>query len=197
VRDSIYKELKCQRKPIGNIFELINGRAFKPDEWGEVGRKIIRIQNLKYPTATYNYYDGFVQEKHLVERGDILFAWSGQVVSLGAHIWRQEQAILNQHIFNVKPKIQFLPRFVQEGFNALIDEMKTQVRGLEMFHIRKQEIEKIHFPVTSIIEQQHIVDYLDNLQSKVDALKKLQAETAAELDALLPSVLDKAFKGLL
>lgn len=39
-----------------------------------------------------------------------------------------------------------LPRFVQEGFNALIDEMKTQVRGLEMFHIRKQEIDKLLFP---------------------------------------------------
>ena len=26
-------------------------------------------------------------------------------------------------------------------------------------------------------------------------LKRLQAETAAELDALLPSILDKAFKG--
>jgi hypothetical protein len=29
----------------------------------------------------------------------------------------------------------------------------------------------------------------------VDELKRLQAETAAELDALLPSILDKAFKG--
>ncbi|MFL5733949.1 MAG: hypothetical protein ACJ78Q_12205 [Chloroflexia bacterium] len=33
------------------------------------------------------------------------------------------------------------------------------------------------------------------LQEKVDALKKLQAETAAEVDALLPAVLDRALKG--
>ena len=33
------------------------------------------------------------------------------------------------------------------------------------------------------------------MPSKVDILKRLQAETAAELDALLPSILDKAFKG--
>ena len=33
------------------------------------------------------------------------------------------------------------------------------------------------------------------LQAEVDALKRLQAETAAELDALLPSILDRAFKG--
>ena len=36
---------------------------------------------------------------------------------------------------------------------------------------------------------------LDALQVQVDALKKLQAETAAELDALMPSILDKAFRG--
>jgi hypothetical protein len=35
----------------------------------------------------------------------------------------------------------------------------------------------------------------DDLQAKVDSLKALQAKTAAELDALLPSILDKAFKG--
>jgi hypothetical protein len=29
----------------------------------------------------------------------------------------------------------------------------------------------------------------------VDALKGLQAETTAELNALLPAILDKAFKG--
>jgi type I restriction enzyme S subunit len=36
---------------------------------------------------------------------------------------------------------------------------------------------------------------IQSVQTKVDALKKLQGETAAELAALLPSILDKAFKG--
>lgn len=35
----------------------------------------------------------------------------------------------------------------------------------------------------------------DDLYAKVDSLKRLQAKTAAKLNALLPSVLDKAFKG--
>ena len=45
--------------------------------------------------------------------------------------------------------------------------------------------------------QRRIVGYLDRLQAMVDALKRLQAETAAELDALLPAVLDAAFRGAL
>ena len=40
-----------------------------------------------------------------------------------------------------------------------------------------------------------IIAYLDSLQSKLDALKRLQAETAAELDALMPAVLERAFRG--
>ena len=44
-------------------------------------------------------------------------------------------------------------------------------------------------------EQRRIVSELDALQAEVDALKRLQAETAAELEALLPALLDRAFKG--
>ena len=44
-------------------------------------------------------------------------------------------------------------------------------------------------------EQRRIVAELDALQAQVDALKRLQAETAVELDALLPAILDRAFKG--
>ena len=34
----------------------------------------------------------------------------------------------------------------------------------------------------------------DALQAEVDALKRLQSESAAELAALLPALLDRAFK---
>lgn len=50
-------------------------------------------------------------------------------------------------------------------------------------------------PVPPLPEQHRVVFYLDSLQAKVDSLRLLQAQTAAELDALLPSILDKAFKG--
>lgn len=50
-------------------------------------------------------------------------------------------------------------------------------------------------PVPPLPDQRRIVAELDALQVQVDALKRLQAETAAELDALLPAILDRAFKG--
>lgn len=47
----------------------------------------------------------------------------------------------------------------------------------------------------SLNEQQRIVTYLDDTEAKIELLRSLQAETSAELDAMLPSILDKAFKG--
>jgi len=54
---------------------------------------------------------------------------------------------------------------------------------------------KILFPLPPIDQQRRVVEYLDNVQAKVGSLKRTQDEAAAELDALLPSILDKAFKG--
>jgi len=62
-------------------------------------------------------------------------------------------------------------------------------------HIVLREIRRFPIPLPDIAEQRRIVAYLDGLQAKVDQLKALQAQTAAELDALLPSILDKAFRG--
>lgn len=50
-------------------------------------------------------------------------------------------------------------------------------------------------PLPSLEEQKSIIEYLDDLQTKIDDLKAIQAKTAVELDAMLPSILDKAFKG--
>ena len=51
-------------------------------------------------------------------------------------------------------------------------------------------------------EQRRIVAYLDSFsltrdlrQARLASLREIQSQTGEELDALLPSVLDKAFKG--
>lgn len=53
------------------------------------------------------------------------------------------------------------------------------------------KLESLLVPVPPLEKQR----WFDDLQAKVDAVKRLQAETQAELDALLPAVLDRAFRG--
>jgi type I restriction enzyme, S subunit len=44
-------------------------------------------------------------------------------------------------------------------------------------------------------EQKTVVDKLDALRMKVAALQRFQSEVSTELDAMLPAILDKAFRG--
>ncbi|MBF0106390.1 MAG: hypothetical protein HQM16_13820 [Deltaproteobacteria bacterium] len=53
------------------------------------------------------------------------------------------------------------------------------------------------FSNVSIGEQQQIVSILVSLQEKVSKLKKMQDKTSLELNALMPSILDRAFRGKL
>ncbi len=62
-------------------------------------------------------------------------------------------------------------------------------------HLNIGSLRKFPFILPTLDEQLRIVSGLDALQRKVDAVEALQAHTAAELEALLPAVLDKAFKG--
>jgi type I restriction enzyme S subunit len=64
-----------------------------------------------------------------------------------------------------------------------------------MKNIAKGKVMRLRIPLPPPEDQHRIVAYLDGLQTKVDHLRALQAETTAELDAMLPSILDKAFKG--
>jgi type I restriction enzyme S subunit len=72
---------------------------------------------------------------------------------------------------------------------------ETPARGQGQPNLNIDMVKPLEFPCPPHSEQHRIVAYLDGLQAKVDELKRLQAETQKELDALMPSVLAKAFAG--
>jgi len=78
---------------------------------------------------------------------------------------------------------------------AIQKVINSEQKGATRQGFTKAQIENFMIPLPSEEEQLSTVSYLDELQVRVDLLKQKQAETSAELNALLPSILDKAFKG--
>jgi type I restriction enzyme S subunit len=62
-------------------------------------------------------------------------------------------------------------------------------------NINLQILSGLPVPKMPLSEQHKIVEELDALYAKVDILKRMQAEATKELDAILPSFLDRALKG--
>lgn len=78
--------------------------------------------------------------------------------------------------------------------------IKQKAKGTSptMKKITQGVVAAIPFPSSlSIGHQRQIVADLDAAQVKMDTLKRLQADTASELDAMLPSILSSAFSGKL
>ncbi|MHB1304417.1 MAG: restriction endonuclease subunit S [Acidiphilium sp.] len=75
------------------------------------------------------------------------------------------------------------------------DQIAASGRGQTHPHIRVGDAPHFLLPLPPMEQQVKIVAGLDALQSKLDSVRALQAETATELDAMLPAILDKAFKG--
>ncbi|EGT3605496.1 type I restriction endonuclease subunit S [Clostridium perfringens] len=173
--------MKLEFKKLGDIATYINGYAFKPTDWGQNGKAIIRIQNLNNDNAEFNYFSGDINEKYIVKKGDILISWSA---SIGVYEWNKEDALLNQHIFKVnfnKEEINkiYFKHMVSIALNKAIQFM----HGSTMKHITKKYFDDIKIPVPSLEIQKNIADILD----KAKSLASKRKEQIEELDLLVKS----------
>ena len=165
--------------PIGEICSLINGRAFKPDDWAKVdsgGLPIVRIQNLNTPTSEFNYYTGEVNPRHIVDQGQLLFSWSGsRGTSFGAHIWGGEQAVLNQHIFKVGfDDSRADKRYLFFALNKAVAQVEENLHGgVGLVHITKGNLERIKISLPPLETQQAIVAEVQAEQALVEANRQL------------------------
>jgi type I restriction enzyme S subunit len=112
-----------------------------------------------------------------------------------------DDCVHQNRVIRVRPeRTRLLPEFLNAYFNSSAGQQEMLERSRTtsgLFNLSVGRIKQIEVPLPSLEVQRGTITYLDNLQAKVDSLARLQAETAAELEALLPSMLDRAFKGKL
>jgi type I restriction enzyme S subunit len=90
---------------------------------------------------------------------------------------------------------KFVAYFLRSPIGQAEIEGSKGAKTTKQTELGTTKLGNITISIPPLSEQKHIVSYLDNLQSKIDKLKRFQNETQKELDALMPSILDKAFKG--
>jgi type I restriction enzyme S subunit len=91
---------------------------------------------------------------------------------------------------------RFLHYLLQSA--AVRDHIRRHAKGTSptMKKISQEVVMTIPFPKGLVkAEQCRFVEYFDGIRSKVTSVQESQARTAIELGALLPTALDRAFKG--
>ena len=183
--DDNQKNIKTIR--VGDACTLINGRAFKPDEWSTEGLPIVRIQNLNSEEAPFNYYSGEVKSQHLINSGDLLFSWSGTPgTSFGAFFWRRGKAALNQHIFKVIPNCDYNLFFLQYALNERLNFIISRAHGgVGLQHITKKELDEVLLFQPGINEQNDFATFVEQVDKSKVAVQKSLDEAQLLFDSLM------------
>ena len=168
-------------KRLGDIATYINGYAFKPEDRGEKGLPIIRIQDLTGSFDSPGFYDGDYPAKVEINNGDILISWSA---SLGVYIWNRGKALLNQHIFKVVfDKAEVDKMYFVFAIQYYLKEMERKTHGATMKHIVKKDFDNTEIPFPKIEKQIKIAKELSTISRMIE----YHRQQLQKLDELIKS----------
>ena len=152
---------------LGDVATYINGYAFKPEDRGEEGLPIIRIQDLTGNAHDLGFYNGEYPKKVEINDGDILISWSA---SLGVYIWSEGKALLNQHIFKVVfDKVAIDKNYFVYAVRRKLVEMGMKTHGATMKHIVKKDFDATLIPYPTLDKQAEIAVNLNKVSSIIEA----------------------------
>lgn len=163
-----------------------------------VASEKLRLDDMKYAQITPRAIEALT-----LKDGDILIVrTNGSIDLVGRSAVVEglpEASVYASYLIRLRfDDSKLTPEFAQIGLRhlrrsgALVDLARTTAG---QYNVSLGRLRGATLPIPPLSLQRQAVAELDALQAKVDAVKALQTETAAELDAMLPAILDKTFKG--
>lgn len=190
-----YKETKVglipeqwEVKPLKELCDLLNGRAYKKDELLSEGKTpILRVGNF-FTNQQWYYSDLELEESKYCDNGDLLYAWSA---SFGPKIWDGSKVIYHYHIWKLRLAENIDKKFLYYSLLADVNKLKRSLTGSTMVHISKENMEPRLFPVPSLKEQQKIAEILSSVDAAIEKTEQVIAKTEEVKKGLMQQLLTK------
>jgi type I restriction enzyme S subunit len=207
ITETVYKRLtsKLGTSKLAEACITITDGDHNTPSFGEVGVRFIFVGNVssghlhfKDSKRVSNEYFNTLRPQRLPQRGDLLYSAVGATLGVPAVVDSDEPFCFQRHIAILKPdRDRMDTRF---GWHMLrsrtvFERAWSSTTGSAQPTIPLRAIRELPIPLPPLAEQRRIIGELDRLQAEVDNTRCLQAETTAEIDALLPSILSGAFAG--
>jgi len=165
----------------------------------------IRSQDIGWGTINYEQALRTSEEEFYLRtrrgeprEGDIVFVREGDVGRC-AVVDGSRRFSLGQRVMMFRPlRGAVVPRFLMFQLMSrpvLDQQILTKKAGTTSHHVNIKHLRRVQVTLPSTDEQRRIVRELESLQAASSSLTRLQAEASHELDALMPAILDRAFRG--
>ncbi len=165
-------------KKLGDVCQVINGRAYKQEELLEEGKyRVLRVGNF-FSNNSWYYSNLELTEDKFCKLGDLLYAWSA---SFGPRIWKGDKTIYHYHIWKIVEDEQVLNKaylyyYLQNKTKSFI----ASTHGSVMLHLTKTFFEGLVIQYPESAKQQfQIAKVLSDLDSKIELNNKINAELEA------------------
>ena len=179
---------RWSEKSMDEIADYLNGYAFKPSDWGERGKPIIKIKELNEGVTkdTPRNSGDSIPKKYTIYSGDIVFSWSA---TLTAKIWDAEEGLLNQHLFKVTPNKGICREYVLQSILKTLDEFSYLTTGSTMKHIQRGKLKQVFVkvPTQDIMNKFEVL--ADTYREQILTLKHQLILIQEARDRLLPKLM--------
>ena len=189
----------CTKKPVGDICKILNGFAFKSNEYVDDGVRVLRITNVQkgYIVDDDPQFFPITREKeiskYMLYEGDLLMSLTGNVGRVGVLSEEFLPAALNQRVacLRIKESAGVNLKYLFHIFNSKTfeDDCIVNATGIAQKNMSTKWLENYLIPVPPIAEQEKIVAELDCLSGIIEK-KKQQLK---ELDNLAQSIFYEMF----
>ena len=177
-----------EKKSIGDIGEYLNGFAFKPSDWQDLGKPIIKIKEMGNGVTndTPRNNGERVPAKYLIKAGDLLFSWSATLMVI---IWSGEDGWLNQHLFKVTPAKGINREFLLQSISNTIVEFQNLTTGSTMKHIQRNKLDQVFVNVPNAEIMKRYTDISEKTRSNILSLQSQIRLLTEARDRLLPKLM--------
>lgn len=175
---------------LGDVCDILNGFAFKSEQYVEEGIRIIRIANVQKgyiedSTPVFYPYNSREAQKYRLEEGDMLMSLTGNVGRVAKLSKEFLPAALNQRVacLRIKDGVSLSKAFL---FNLLDSDYFEQQciaasKGVAQKNMSTEWLREYEIPLFPLEQQKAIASILD----KISELISLRKEQLAKLDQLV------------
>ncbi len=182
-----------EKKPISQLGEYLNGFAFKPSDWQESGKPIIKIKEMGNGVSndTPRNNGERVPAKYLVKAGDLLFSWSATLMVI---VWSGEEGWLNQHLFKVTPSKGIEREFLLQSISNTIEEFQNLTTGSTMKHIQRNKLDQVFVNVPNDEIMKRYSSIAEKERTEILHLSSQIRLLSEARDRLLPKLMNEEIK---
>lgn len=183
-----------QRCQLGDVLNLVNGRAYKKEEMLTEGVPILRIQNLNGGNKWFYSQLELAEDKYCY-KDDLLYAWSA---TFGPYWSRWDHKLIyHYHIWKIETFSVLYKQFAYYALWNITEALKASAHGVAMPHITKAGMEAWEIELPPFAEQKIISEKLDTLLAQVDSTKARLEKIPKMLKRFRQAVLAAAVSGRL